>query len=138
MVGYSEIVCVSCTNGAQTITLDDISYTQSASKCLTSLANADVPVTEKTLEYMETAQTVAVVTDFFKNTGEESCAATSCTLKAVGCTEPYSSTMLTAEGTSITNKNVDKTIALAGYTENVCVSCTNDQQTITIDNFKYT
>jgi len=89
------------------------------------LSAVTTPVAEKTLGHKLTPQLIVSASEIFKNSADDSCAINSCSLKTVGCIDPYTGTKLSAEGLKINNSNVKIVDALAGYVQSVCISCTN-------------
>ena len=69
------------------------------------------------------AQLIETWIAYFTNSDTVNCPMTSCTLKNVGCINPYSGgAHLQTNGAQVEAfQNIG-----AGWTENVCVECTND------------
>ena len=87
--GWKELICYSCSNGYQTITIDNVDVEQKG-KCFTSLGvmasakKEQVVAFNRTDEYVEIGQGF---TSFFSNQDDQMCPITSCKLLRKGCKE---------------------------------------------------
>jgi hypothetical protein len=139
-------VCISCTNSVSGLTFDTHTYDnlqviQTLNPCTTALSvnTAPIPTNPKafTFDAVNTGSVGDWNTFFLSSTG--SCDPTSCTLYGVGCSTAYSTaypsgkltiaTSSTWAITSLRNSNIN-------WVENVCLKCTNGQQTINYDNYQ--
>jgi hypothetical protein len=102
--GYSQSLCVSCTNGAQTITIDDWFVTQTASPCgnILSVPSATPDATTVVYSTTTTSESIYPISttwvswnDFFSNTDSTNCPITGCTLKDSTCSSEVTSPVST-------------------------------------------
>ena len=112
--------------------------TQSADPCLTSLSAltpADVTVA---FDSVTTSGSVGQWDTFFANSDAANCPVTSCTLYGFDCSTAYA-TAYTGPEMSVAASTPFVITAMndnaAGWTEAVCVSCTNGAQAITYSTF---
>ena len=140
IAGWTETVCIKCTNGYQTIYYDNWKATQSPHKCYTALSKA-TPTNPFTTTYdgSPSSITVGAASVFFTNaySGTSECAITSCQILNSGCLTAYTGDKVyITSSTTVTALRND----LAGYSLNLCLSCNNNAggsifQTITYDNY---
>jgi hypothetical protein len=86
--GYSQSLCVSCTNGAQNITIDDWVVTQTASPCASTLTVPSSDPGTLSLTYSSSAGNYKhnwYPEEYFSNTDSSNCPITSCTLYDSDC-----------------------------------------------------
>ena len=135
--GYTETVCLSCTNAANgfdydTITLDNYIITQTANPCLTSLSV--LVLAPPTFAYASSGTVpIADWTNIIANSETSpTCDPTSCELRSSDCSQLYSTvypmgrlTIASSSPWAITSvRNV-----VAGWVETVCLQCTNTYDT---------
>jgi hypothetical protein len=101
MAGWSEYICLKCTNGQQTINYDSIVIKQDAVNCYTTLsAPSTLPTNPLTIAYASspTTQTIGTWSTFAQNSDTSGCPVTSCSIKAIGCSGAYTGSYLTITG----------------------------------------
>ena len=111
--------------------------TQTQSPCFTSLTDASPAKANVALTYdASTIDTIGQVSDFVVNSDATNCPVTTCGLYAAGCTTPYA-TAYPSEHLVIESATPWTITARRnnyhGYTETVCVKCTNSPSYITFD-----
>ena len=143
--GYSETFCISCTNDAGGLTLDtknldNYQVQQSANPCITALNPIAPSPTDPLIftYHASNTQTIGDWTTFMTSTSSPTCDPTSCTLYGAGCSTAYA-TAYPGGKTSIAGSTPWAITAArnenAGWTETICVLCTNGQDTQQTDNF---
>jgi hypothetical protein len=139
VLGYTETVCISCSNGLDTQT-HTYNIAQNALICTSTLSAAASVKANPTMAYnsVTTTESTGIWTDFFQNSDTTNCPVTACTLYASPCPTAYATTYSSGKqlmsGISPWGITANKNI-LAGWTETVCISCTNGAQTIIKDNY---
>ena len=128
--GYTETVCFSCSNVQDTQT-KQVAITLIS--CLNTLSVISSPTSSAIEGYNTSPNTITVSTswsNFFQTSDSTNCPITSCSLSLRGCTgSPTYSSMSSSSPFGITSqRNVQ-----AGYTEQLCVTCTNLQDSINYD-----
>ena len=135
--GYKESVCVSCSTAAQTKTTE--LTVQQSSRCLETITSVEgEKMIRLDLDPAATEMTTLSQWDFakmFVNSDKDNCPISQCTLKTAGCKADYTGGNIKlvkgADGfTAQANTNVE-----LGFKEQVCISCTNDFQTVDQDGY---
>lgn len=130
IAGYSETVCIECKNDNYGEIFQSISapYTVSqAPACQLSMSVGSALPANPTLQYDSASPSTLVLPDskvIYTEQWPAACTSHTCSMLASGCGGAYSGSKLImgpANAFSITAiRNV-----IAGYTETVCISCTN-------------
>ena len=132
--GFSHLICVECTNGAQTLVFDNFNITQ-PSKCLDTLSNNPQSKTELIREYKESIEPEAIIEQtktYFINSNEDECPISKCELRAKGCIDGYESSKLSIMAAP--PFSVKSTLNFVdGFTHEVCLLCKNLAETSTFD-----
>jgi len=93
MPGWTETICVSCSNAHGDIQdYDNFVVTQIQSPCMTTLTTAATAPTNPTFSFddVTTIETIGGWTLFVQNSDTTNCPISSCDLKAQGCSSAYS------------------------------------------------
>ena len=138
--GYSFSLCVTCTNGLQSISIDNWAVVLNSIDCSATMSPGSTPDVTNIYDASLTGQ-VLLGTDwdtFFSNTEPTDCAITSCTLWKAGLcgVEAFTETEVWLDWSSVgflADFNV-----VTGYSHSVCVRCSNGQQDIDLDNWTIT
>lgn len=130
-IGWSQIICYSCTNNIGTITKDNYVVTQKPSICYTSLGpeTTTPPTNPKLVAHSSTtsSSTINTWSDFFSNLDATNCPVTLCTLKAIGCVNSYASAYPIGKLSITSSTSLEAVVNIdQGWTETVCIICTND------------
>ena len=136
--GYQHSICVSCTNGQQTVTLDNWIHKQ-IKDCTSSLTVGTQANTA--LDYSGDPLLVSVGPasweTFFQNTETIDCPILSCSISDAGSC----GSGVFSGSTDVTFDTVSPWLLTAsvlnpdGYSHSVCVSCENGKMTVDLDNW---
>ena len=135
--GWSETVCVFCSNGIQSLTFDDFKVSQ-RSKCVSVLSASATQVKPLVLKYDETDLRYELITDWrteFLNEDKDNCPIKSCSILTEKCDQEFISDKVKFESAFRLSfsQNVEE-----GYDLKICIKCTNGLQSVTKDNFLVT
>jgi len=136
--GYSWSTCVRCSNGAQTIDLDNWLMTQTPLDCSSTMTPGSDIVSSRS--YGGATATAFVRggewNTYFQNTDETNCPITSCSLWEAGScgVTSFVSTNVYIES-ALPWRIYSEENVLAGYSHSICVRCSNGQQDVDSDNW---
>ena len=122
--GYTETVCVSCTNGLDTYSYFNFIVTQ-IRDCATALT-AKAGATNSFILFYQAASTgpIGEWTTYFDDADTTNCAITSCVIKSADCSGAYAGSHITIASSLPFAIEGARSIQ-AGWTETICVECTN-------------
>jgi hypothetical protein len=135
--GWSETICLKCSNGAlyDTETRQNFVITQAQNPCRISLSNLGAaPTSHPTMTYdhLTTTELVGGWSLLFVSSDQTNCAISACLVMAQGCLSVYGGNKLTIGSTNPFTITARKDYN-PGYTETVCIKCTNDAGALTLD-----
>jgi hypothetical protein len=134
LAGYSYTLCISCTNGVQTV--QETRWVVTLVGCSSSLTVPSSSPSAKSLTYYSSTSSYYTSYEiyldssgwdysygYFSNSMSSDCPITSCSLYDSDCSTPRS-TDISMDSSSPWDVHADRTV-LAGYSYTICVSCTN-------------
>jgi len=92
--GFNESFCVECTNGADTVTYDEFSFTQIRDCSSKVTLNKTLEIEALSFEKVNATTVLGDYSLFFKNIAPESCLAESCQILEPGCGDLYDTDQL--------------------------------------------
>ena len=141
--GYTETVCIKCTNELDTHQIDDIRVEQEPNPCLGSLvAKKQLPSNPQVFNYKRgSTELIANWQDMITNQGGSDCNPTGCGLYGSGCSIAYSDAYPAGKITMKDNFpwSIDADVGdFEGWTETICIRCKNSLDEQAFDNFAIT
>ena len=133
--GYSETICVECSNPGEILTVDSVVVNQKRD-CLNKLTS-NSPLNQTFLFDYNGTQPTELLGDwtfFFTNIEPLCDSSYTCTLKAEGCVSSYVPGHVTIGGSLPFNVRASKNID-AGHNETFCIQCVNDYELLTLDSY---
>jgi hypothetical protein len=127
LVGWTETVCIECSNALQTITFDNYVVTQNRD-CGTALTLVSMPADPVLAYDAVSTASIGQWDSFFANSDATNCAITSCSMVfSLACGGTFGATLTTDVSIAAINPfalTADQNLAL-GYVATFCMSCSN-------------
>jgi hypothetical protein len=133
LAGWTETICLSCTNTHDTQATGDIVIIQSPNLCANSLGLGSPSNPSISAYHASNTATVGTWSTFITSSSS-TCDPTSCTLQAQGCVNVYPGGRLSI-GASPWTLTATSLSVEAGWAETICYKCTNGVDNQAFDNF---